>query len=163
MWYPLTGKPILWMSCLKNTNCDWPCYMSVAAFPSTYFYAHFGLSHKKTLDGNAKMRINSKNAHKKTYAHIWVGYIFYPVRQNAHKLRWKHIYRINSSMCIEKIMWLCAMRRDNLTNQRTDLVHSIYMLLWSFWKAWAKSVIKVFLYNCLKRLRSQTAGIHLRK
>ncbi len=25
---------------------------------------------KKTLDGNGKMRINSKNAHKKTYAHI---------------------------------------------------------------------------------------------
>ncbi len=25
------------------------------------------------------------------------------------------------------------------------------MLLWSFWKTWAKSVIKVFLYNCLKQ------------
>ncbi len=25
---------------------------------------------KKTLDGNAKMRINSKIVHKKTYAHI---------------------------------------------------------------------------------------------
>ncbi len=55
-------------------------------------------------------------------------------------------------------MWLCAMRRDNLTNQRTDLVHSIYKLLWSFWKAWGKSVIKVFLYNCLTWLRSQTAA-----
>ncbi len=75
--------------------------------------------------------------------------MFYPVRKNAHKLRWKHIYRINSSMRIEKVMWLCAMRRDNLTNQRTDLVHSIYMLLWSFWKTWAKSVVKVFLYNYL--------------
>ncbi len=53
----------------------------------------------------------------------------------------------------------CAMRRDNLTNQRT--VHSIYMLLWSFWKTWAKSVVKAFLYNCLIRLCSQTAGIHL--
>ncbi len=41
------------------------CKKSLAAFPSTCFYAHFGLSHKKTLDGNAKMRINSKNAHKK--------------------------------------------------------------------------------------------------
>ncbi len=37
----------------------------LAAFPSTYFYAHFRISHKKTLDGNGKMRINSKNAHKK--------------------------------------------------------------------------------------------------
>ncbi len=31
-----------------------------------------------------------------------------------HKLRWKHIYRINSSMHIEKVMWLCAMGQDNL-------------------------------------------------
>ncbi len=138
-------------------------HVTLAAFPSTYLYAHFGISHKTMLDGNAKMHINSKNVHKKTYAHIWVGYIFYPVRKNTHKLWWKHIYRINSSMRIEKVMWLCAMRRDNLTNQRTDLVHSIYMLLWSFWKAWAKSVIKVFLYNCLTRLCSQTAGILLWK
>ncbi len=79
-----------------------------------------------------------------------------------HKLRWKHIYRINPSMRIKKVMWLCALRWDNLTNQRTDLIHSICMLLWSFWKAWGKSVIKVFLYNCLTRLCSQTAGILLR-
>ncbi len=43
------------------------CFMSIAMFPSTYLYAHFGISHlkkkKKVLDGNAKMRINSKNAH----------------------------------------------------------------------------------------------------
>ncbi len=37
----------------------------VAAFLSTYFYAHFRISHKKTLDGNGKMHINKKNAHKK--------------------------------------------------------------------------------------------------
>ncbi len=48
---------------------------------------------------------------------------------------------------------------DNLTNQRTDLVHSIYMLFCSFWNAWGKSVIKVFLYNyCFTWLRSQTAA-----
>ncbi len=39
-------------------------------FRSTNLYARFGLSHKKTLDGNAKMRINLKNAHKKTCAHL---------------------------------------------------------------------------------------------
>ncbi len=60
-------------------------------------------------------------------------------------------------MCIKKVMWLWAMRRDNLTKQRTDLVHSIYKL-WSFWKAWGKSVIKVFLYNYVTRLCSQTAA-----
>ncbi len=96
------------------------------------------------------MAINSKNVHKKTCAHIWV-------RKNVHKLWWKHIYRINSSMHIEKVFRVCAMRQDNLTNQRTDLVHSIYMLFWSFWNAWAKSVVKVFLYNCL------TAFPNLRK
>ncbi len=52
----------------------------------------------------------------------------------------------------------CAKRRDNMTNQRMDLVHSIYMLLWSFWNAWGKSVIKVFLCNCLKRPCSHTAA-----
>ncbi len=31
----------------------------------SYFYAHFRISHKKPLDGNGKMRINSKNVHKK--------------------------------------------------------------------------------------------------
>ncbi len=34
-------------------------------FPSTYFYVHFGILHKKKLDGITKMNINSKNAHKK--------------------------------------------------------------------------------------------------
>ncbi len=33
-------------------------------FPSTCFYVHFGILHKKMLDGNTKMCINSKNAHK---------------------------------------------------------------------------------------------------
>ncbi len=75
-----------------------------------------------------------------------------------HKLQCKHIYRINSSMHIKEFMWLCAKRRDNLTNHQTDLVHSIYKLFWSFWK----SVIKVFLYNCLTWLCPQTAGIQLR-
>ncbi len=68
----------------------------------------------------------------KTYPHIWVGYIFYPIRKNVHKLWWKHIYRINSFMRIEKVMWLCAMRWDNFTNQWTDLVHSIHMLLYMY-------------------------------
>ncbi len=88
--------------------------------------------------------------------------MFSLIRKNAHNLRWKHIYWINSSMRVEKVMWLCAMRRDNLTNQQTDLVHSIYKMSWSFWNTWGRSVIKVFLYNCLTRLCSQTAAILLR-
>ncbi len=83
-----------------------------------------------------------------------------------HKLRWKHNYQIHFSMSIEKVSCrkcdFALWNGDNPTNQRTDLVHSIYMLLWSFWKVWAKSVGKVFLYNCLTRLCSQTADILLR-
>ncbi len=130
--------------------------VSIAMFQTTYFYVHFGISHKRMLEGNIKMHINSK----KTYAHNWVGYIFYPIRKNAYKLRLKHFYRINSTMCME-VMWLCAMRWDNLIRQRTDLIHNIYILFWSFiyW-----SVVKVFLYNyCLTRLRSQTVASTFRK
>lgn len=46
------------------------CYgddVARAMFPSTYFYAHFGID--ITLDGNAKMQINSKNARKNVCAH----------------------------------------------------------------------------------------------
>ncbi len=49
-----------------------------------------------------------------------VGETFYPVRKkrttmenNEKKLRWKNNYRINSSMHIKKVIWLCAMRWDN--------------------------------------------------
>ncbi len=53
------------MSYLKETVHPKLKILSLAMFPQTYFYAHFGISHKKTT-GNAKMRINSKNAHKKS-------------------------------------------------------------------------------------------------
>lgn len=37
---------------------------SLAKFPSTYFfYPHFGISHKKMLDGNNKVHVKSKNMH----------------------------------------------------------------------------------------------------
>ncbi len=39
------------------------------------------------------------------------------------------------------------MRRDNLTNQRIDLVHSIYKLLWSFWKT--KYFCIIVLHDCV--------------
>lgn len=37
--------------------------LSIAMFPSTNLYAHFGIA-LKTLDGNTKMLMNSKNVHK---------------------------------------------------------------------------------------------------
>ncbi len=55
------------------TTFDLSMHADELAFPSTYFYAHFRISHKKTLDGNGKMRIHSKNAQKKHITHIWIG------------------------------------------------------------------------------------------
>ncbi len=46
-------------------------------FPSTYFYAQFGILHKKKLDGNAKMRINLKKSRGvKTFEQNGDVYIF---------------------------------------------------------------------------------------
>ncbi len=59
---------------------------SLAAFPSTYFYAHFVILHKKILDGNAKMRINSKNVHKNICTYL-SRIIFYPIIKNVHRLQ----------------------------------------------------------------------------
>ncbi len=61
------------VSYLKNSGSSMPTktahmdhrYMSIAAFPSTYFMHILYYWKKKTLDGNAKMRINAKNAHAK--------------------------------------------------------------------------------------------------
>ncbi len=84
------------------------------------------------LDGNVKMSINSKNAH------IWVGYIFLFYKKKCTNSMETHL--LNKFLhAHRKKKWRCAMRWDNLINQQTDLVHSIYMLLWSFWKAWVKS------------------------
>ncbi len=97
---------------------------------------------KKPLDGNAKIRKK-----KNVCAHL-SRINFLSDKKKCTYLWWKHIYQINSSMRIGKVMWW-----DNLTNQRTDLVLSIYVVM-----VILKSLVKVFLYNCLTRLRSQTAA-----
>ncbi len=40
-------------------------HTSYSMFSIHLFYVHFGISHKTIAEWNAKMRINSKNAHKK--------------------------------------------------------------------------------------------------
>ncbi len=73
----------------------------------------------------------------------------------------KNIYRINSSMHIEQVMWLCAMRRDNLTNQQTNLIHSIYNCYGHEMpeqSLLSKYFCIIVLHNCF-----QTAGILLWK
>ncbi len=55
-----------------NSRFHPPIYMHILGYR---------IKKKKTLDGNTKMNINSKNVHKKS---VW--YISYPVRKHAHKL-----------------------------------------------------------------------------
>ncbi len=70
---------------------------SLAAFPSTYFYAHFGISHYKTLDGNAKMRINSKLKYLSR-----IHFLSDKKRMCMNKME-THL-PLNSSMRIKKVM-----------------------------------------------------------
>lgn len=58
-------------------------FATLAMLSSTYFYATFGML--KTLDGNAKMCKNYKNAHKNVCDQLKCTH--------ARKLRWKHIYQ----------------------------------------------------------------------
>ncbi len=44
---------------------------------------YIGISHKKMLDGNAKMRINSNNVHKKNVCTQLSRINSYPVRKRA--------------------------------------------------------------------------------
>ncbi len=85
---------------------------------------------------------------KKTYAHVSVGYFFYRIRKNAINYD-GNIFTAYIPPCAsgDFVLW------DGIT--RPDLVHSIYTQLWSSWKAWGKSVSKVFQYNWLC---SQTAA-----
>ncbi len=75
---------------------------------------------------------------------------------------------LNPAWAFKNAMWLCAMGWHNLTNQRTDFVAQYLKCCYgSFWSARAKSVVKVFLYNCLPVWSATTAfptaDIHLQK
>ncbi len=59
-------------------------------------------AHKKLWMETGKMRTNSKNAHKKLWMETGKMRINSKNINIKHKLRWKHINRINSSMRIEK-------------------------------------------------------------
>ncbi len=58
---------------------------------------------------------------KNVFPLAWGGFWLVRSRVNANNGRWKHILQINSSMCIKKVMWLCAMGWYNWTKQQTDL------------------------------------------
>ncbi len=66
-----------------RSDCRAILLQTIAAFPSTYFHAHFRISHKKMLDGNGKMRINS----------TFLNSTFYH----------SSIYQINLSIRIKKV------------------------------------------------------------
>ncbi len=64
--------------------------------------------------------------------------VVFDSRVNVNNGRWKRILRINSSKCIKKVMWVCTMRRDNLTSSGPVSFHSVWNIL---------SI--VFLHNCV--------------
>ncbi len=77
--------------------------------------------------------------------------------------RWKCIMQINSSKCIKKVMWLCAMGRHNLTNQQTDLILQHLKCCYIHSEMFEQSLSSKFFsiiasQKCLTWLRSQTAA-----
>ncbi len=66
---------------------------------------------------------------KKVFMLTWGGIWFVRKRLNANNVSWRHILRINSTMRIKKVMWLCTMGWHNLTNQQTDQMHSIWNVM----------------------------------
>lgn len=79
--------------------------MTVAVFPSRYFYATFRISHskKKNAGGKHQMWIKISKLQIKTVCTQLRRIIFYSIR----RLRWKHICWMNSSTRIKKMSWLC--------------------------------------------------------
>ncbi len=67
-----------------------------------------------------------------------------------------HLPPLNSTMRNKKVLWLCTMGRDNLTNQWTDLIAQHLKCCFGRSEMPEQN-------SSSKYLRSQTAGIHLRK
>ncbi len=66
--------------------------------------------------------MNNLICKKTLFMLAWGGFFLVQKRVNANNGKWKHICRINSSICNTKVMWLCAMGCHYLTNQLTNLV-----------------------------------------
>lgn len=103
LWWSKTNTGERAQSQCTGVSPTWSIAISIHLY-----YAHFGISpKKKTPDENMKVHINSKNACAQL---CWTNLFI----RNAHKLWWKHIYRIKSSMCI---MW-----GNTWTNQQSDRI-----------------------------------------
>ncbi len=118
-----------------------------------------------------KRQISNKNLFicKNVFTLALGGFWLVRKRVDANNEIWRRICRINSSMRNKK--WLCAMGRQNLTNQLTDLVpqhlkccygHS-EMPEQSHQSISSKYFCIIASQNCLTRLCCQTAGIRFWK
>ncbi len=98
--------------------------------------------------------------HHPVFMHILTWWWFWLVwtTVNANNVR------INSSMCIKKVMWLCTIGWDNLTNRSLhSLSNYVLVVLQCLSQSLSsKTFCIIASQNCLTLLRSQTAG-HLRK
>ncbi len=103
-----------WLDHLRNvwrqyrTYCNHPVFMRILKY--------------RIRNEWWKCQILKLKCAKKVWGDLWLM----RKRVNANNGRWKCIYLIHSSMCIKKIMWLCGVGRQNLANQRTDVIHSIW-------------------------------------
>ncbi len=104
-------------------------------FLSPCFYAHFEVSHQKPV-------METPNS-------LEVVFDLCKKQLMGNNVKWKRICWINSSMRIKNdfAQW------DSITALTSGpRCTASEMLLWSFLNEWAKSVIKVILYNCLLEL-----------
>ncbi len=98
---------------------------------------------------------------KNVFTLAWGGFWFVRKTIDVKNGRWKCIMQINSSKCIKKVMWLCAMGRHNLTNQQTDLIQHLkcsYIHSEMYEQSLSSKFFSIIAsQKCLTRLRSQTA------
>ncbi len=115
-----------------------------------------------------KRWISNKNAliRKKVFTLAWGGFWLVRKRVNANNGRWKCILRINSSKRIKKVIWLCSMGQQNLTNQRTDLIPQHLKCCYGHSEMPEQSLSKYFYIiasqNCYTTAFTNSS-IHLRK
>ncbi len=72
---------------------------------------------------------------------------------NVHKLRWKHTYRINSTLRIKNVMWLCMMGWKTWLTHGPISLHSSWNVVLVILTCPSEVELGRFLYICLSLLK----------
>ncbi len=81
----------------------------------------------------------------------------FPLGENSFSTIFSRSLQVVFDLCEKCILWINSSKRIKKTTT-CDFALWDGISFWSFWNAWAKSVIKVSLYNCLTQGCSQTAA-----